>query len=94
MRGHLPAAVGGIVLGADRGEEHLERRDAERQAERAVAVIREQPVDARTQLPAGGDQHRLVTGAADLEEALALVLDLDLLVVDLSRQEHQAVGVE
>jgi hypothetical protein len=35
-----------------------------------------------------------VAGAADLEEALALVLDLDLLVVDLSRQEHHAVGVE
>ena len=31
-------------------------------------------------------------GAADLEEDLALVLELDFLVVESPRQEHQAVG--
>ena len=40
VRRHLAAAGCGIVLGADRGEQHLERRDAELQAQRAIAVVR------------------------------------------------------
>ena len=94
VRRHLAAAVGRIVLGADRREEHLERRDADSEAERAVAVVREQPVVAGAKMQAGGDEDRLVAGPADLEERLLLVLELDLLVVDLSRQEHQAIGSE
>ena len=33
-----------------------------------------------------------MAGAADLEEDQALVLELDLLVVELPRQHHRAVG--
>jgi hypothetical protein len=44
------------------------------------------------QLQAGRDEDRLMSGAADLEEDLALVLELNLFVVELSREEHQAVG--
>ena len=94
VRRHLAAAARRIVLGADRREQHLERRHAEREAERAIAVVREEPVVAGAQVQAGGHEHGLVPGAADLEECLALVLELDLLVVDLPRQEHQAVGGE
>jgi hypothetical protein len=39
-------------------------------------------------------EHGFVAGAADLEEGLALVLELDLLVVDGARQEHQTIGGE
>ena len=95
VRRHLAAAVGRVVLGrADGGEKHLARRHAERQAQRAIAVVREEPVVARLQLLAGGDQDGLVAGAADLEERLLLVLELNLLVVDPPRQEHQAIGRE
>ena len=46
------------------------------------------------QRQAGGDEDRLVAGAADLKEDLALVLELDFLVVELARQEHAAIDVE
>src|SRR5262249_15272864 len=36
----------------------------------------------------------LVSGAADLEEDLALALELNLLVVQLSRQDHRPVDAE
>ena len=36
-------------------------------------------------------EHRLVARAADLEEDQALVLELDLLVVDPARQDHRPV---
>src|SRR5688572_26989080 len=45
-------------------------------------------------MAARGHEDRLMARAADLEECLALVLELDLLVVDLPRQEHGAVGGE
>jgi hypothetical protein len=67
---------------------------AEREAERAVAVVGEEPVVPRPQLQAGGHEHRFVPRAADLEEDLAAVPELDLLVVDLPRQEHRAIRRE
>ena len=73
-------------------EQHLERRHAEREAQRAIAIVRIEPVVARAQVHAGGGQHRFVAGAADLEEDQALVLELDLLVVEAARQQHRAVG--
>ena len=84
----------GIVLGADAGEEHLERRHAERQAQRAVAVVRIEPVVAGLERHARRDEDGFVSGAADLEEDQALVLELDFLVVDPARQHHRAVRVE
>ncbi len=41
---HLPAPRRGIVGGADGLQQHLVRRDAQRERERAVAVVREEPV--------------------------------------------------
>ena len=94
VRRHLPAAGRRVVLRADGGEQHLERRDAELQAERAVAVVRKEPVVGRLERQAGGHQHRFVAGAADLEEDLALTLELNFLVVKLARQQHAAIGGE
>ena len=42
---------------------------------------------------ARGDEDGFVTGAADLEEDLALVLELNFLVVEPSRRQHQPIGV-
>src|SRR5262245_21806672 len=94
VRGHLTAAGGRIVLGTDRAEQHVERRDAERERERTVTVVGEKPVVARTEMAPGGDENGFVPGAADLEERLALILELYLLVVDLPRQEHEPIGGE
>ena len=91
VRRHLSAAAGRIVLGADGGEEHFVRRHAEGQAKRAIAIVRIEPVVAGAQLQAGGHEHGFVSGAADLEKDVALVLELDFLVVDPARQEHGAV---
>ena len=91
VRRHLPAAGIRIVLGADRREQHLERRHAERQAQRAIAVVRIEPVVSGPQVHAGRGQHGFVSRAADLEKDQALVLELDFLVVDAPRQEHRAI---
>ena len=60
----------GSSLAPDRREEHFERREAERQAERAIAVVREEPVVAATEMLSGCDEDSLVAGAADLKEGL------------------------
>ena len=92
VRRHLPPAGVGIVLGPDGAEQHLERRHAERQAQRAIAIVGIEPVVAGAEVRRGRHQHGLVSGAADLEEDLTLVLELDFLVVEPPREEHQAVG--
>jgi hypothetical protein len=91
VRRHLAAAGIRIVLGSDAGEQHLERGHAELQAQRAIAVVGKKPVVARLQRQAGGDEDGFVAGAADLEKNLALVLELDFLVIQLARQKHAAV---
>ena len=94
VRRHLTAARTGIEAAADGREQHLERRDAELQAQGAIAIVREEPVVRRLQREAGGDLDRLVAGAADLEEDLALLFELDLLVVELARQQHEAIHAQ
>ncbi len=94
VRRHLPAAGGRIVLRGDARQQHLERRHAERQAERPVAIVRIEPVVGGLEHHAGGGQDRFVSGAADLEEDEALVLELNFLVVQLPRQHHRAVRAQ
>ena len=94
MRRHLPPVGARIVPGADAREQHVEGRDAELQAQCTIAIVRIEPVVARLQCEAGRDEHGFVAGAADLKKDLALVLELDFLVVDFSRQQHAAVDGE
>ena len=44
VRRHLPSARARIVLRADGGQQHVERRHTELQAERAIAVVGVKPV--------------------------------------------------
>ena len=90
MRRHLPAA-GARIAGADAREEHLVGRDAECQAQRAVAVIGIEPVVCRLQGLAGRGQNGFVSRTADLKKDQALTFELDFLVVDPPRQDHRAV---
>ena len=91
VRGHLPAAARLVVARSDAREKHRERRDAEREAQRAIAVVRVEPVVAGAKRQAGRDEDGFVARAADLEIDEALILELDLLVVDAPRQQHRPV---
>ena len=92
VRRHLPPAGVRVDRRADGRVEHLRRGHPEREAEGPVAVVGVEPVVARLEDVAGRREHRLVARTRDLEEDLVLPLELDLLVVDATRQEHGAVG--
>jgi len=94
VRRHLAAAGGGILFRPDARQEHLERCHSELQAQRAIAVIGEEPVVAGFEREARGDEHRFVSGAADLEENLALMLQLDFFVIDPARPQHAAIHLK
>ena len=94
VRWHLPAARVGILGGADRREEHLRRGHAETETERAIAIVGIEPVVGGAEGFARSHQDSFVPGARDLEEDLVLALELDFLVVDASRQEHQPIHLE
>ena len=94
VRRHLTAAGIRIVLGADGREQHLEGRHPELQAERSIAIVRIEPVVGRLQRQTGGDEHRFMACAADLEKDLALVLELNFLVVEFAREDHAAVDAQ
>ena len=91
MRRHLPAAGGGVIFGADRLEQHLQRRDAEHQAEGAVPVIRVNPIDAGTKKQPHCGRDGFVAGAGDLEVDLVLTLQLDFAVIQAAGEKHRAV---
>ena len=88
---HLPPARVGICLSANRAEKHLERRDAEGQAQRAVTIVREEPIVTRSQRETGRHLNRFVPCRANLKVALALILELYFLVIQATREQHRAV---
>ena len=94
VRRHLTPARRGIIFRSDSGEQHLVRRHADGEAQRAVAIIGVEPVVAGFELHAGGDENGLVAGTADLEVDQALVLELNFLVVDTPRQDHRPIRSE
>ena len=94
MRGHLAAARIRVVFRADGAQEHFERRHAEGQAERPIPVVWKEPVVSGTERHARCDEDGFVAGTADLEEDQALVLELNLFVVNLPRQHHDPVGAK
>ena len=94
MRGHLPTARVGVVRGRDRRQQHLRRCHPEREAQRPVAVVGVEPVVPGLEDLPGHHLYRLVPGARDLEEDLVLTLELDFLVVQPPREEHEAVQLE
>src|SRR5690606_10259675 len=91
MRGHLTPAARGVAFRRHRLEQLLVGRHAEREGQRAVAVVEEGPVRARAEVPGERDLHGLVARAGDLEEDPILALELDLLVIDAARREHRRV---
>ena len=94
VRRHLAPAGTGIVGRADTLQKHVVRLDAERQAQRAIAVVRIEPVVARLQREAGGHADGLVPGAGHLEVDFLLALEQDFPVVDAPGGVHEAVGLD
>ena len=94
MRRHLPPAGIRIVLGSHRLKEHLERSDAQRQAERAVAIVGIYPIMARPENEPRSGQDAFMPRAADLEESFVLPFQLDFAVIDPPRKKHRAVNTK
>ena len=89
VRRHLAAARRRIGSRARRLQEHILGRHAQRQAQGAVAIVREEPVVAGAQREPRGDLYRFMPGATDLEKDLILPLQQDLPVVDAPGGVHQ-----
>ena len=83
-----------IFGGADCGKQLFERRHAELETKRAIAIVGIKPIVAGLQNHAGGDQHCFMSGAANLKEDLVLVFELDLFVVEPAREIHGAIHLE
>ena len=94
VRRHLAAAGGGVIFGADSLKQHLERRDAQQQAKRAVPVVGIDPVDARAQKKPHSSGYGFMAGAGNLEVNLVLALELDFAVVQAAREKHRAVEAD
>jgi hypothetical protein len=94
VRGHLPAARSRIGGRADRLLQHLERRHAQREAQRAVAVVWVDPILAGVERHAGGHLQRFVAGPADLEKNPVLPLQRHLPVVQPAGGVHQAESAD
>ena len=72
MRRHLAPAGIGIVLGSHGLKEHFQRRNAQRQAKRAITIVGIHPIVAGTNDQSCGGQNTLVPRAADLEKSFVL----------------------
>ena len=94
VRRHLAPAGSGIVLRADALQQHLVRRLADHEGQRAVAIIGEEPVVPGFQHQARGHQDGFMPCPADLKEDLVLALELDFAVVNLAGEKHRAVNAD
>ena len=94
VRRHLPPAGIRIVLGPHRLKEHFQRCDAQRQAERAVAIVGIHPIMAGPENQPRGGQNAFMPRAADLEKSLVLPFQLDFAVIDPPRKKHRAVNTK
>ena len=92
VRGHLPAARGGIGFGAPGSRELLQGRQAQPGGQRAVPVVGVDPVGLRPEQRGGGRGDGLVAGRTDLEERLVLTFQGDLPLVHLPGGEHHPIG--
>ena len=91
MGGHLAAAAGGVGFGAHPLQELLHWGHPEGQGEGAVPVVEAEPVRCGAEEIGQRDLDRLVAGARDQEEDLALSEELDLAIVDGARRDHRPV---
>ncbi len=94
VRRHLAAARTGIVGGAHGLQQHFVGGGTQGEHQRAVAIIRIEPVVSGLEAEAGGHADGLVAGARDLEEDLLLAFEQDFAVVDPPRRVHHPIGID
>src|ERR1700732_902062 len=94
VRRHLAATRGGIIFGADGLQESFKGCDSEHQAERAVAIVRVEPVDTGSKKKPHGSGDGFVAGAGNLEVNFVLALELNFAVVEAAGEKHRAVEVD
>ena len=90
MGGHLSPARRRVVCRADGVQQDVVGADAEREDERQVAVVGEEPVVGRAEGPGEPGQERLVARAGDVEIGPALLVEGQLAVVDRPRDRSTA----
>ena len=91
VRRHLPAAACRIGSRAHGLQHHLVGRNAQRQAQRAIAIVGKEPVVAGTQGQRRAHLQRLVARGRNLEEDLLLAFEEDFAVVHRAGEKHQPV---
>jgi hypothetical protein len=94
VRRHLAATGVGVVGCANALEKHFVGCCAQAEAQRAVAVIRIEPVIGRLQSEGRGHADGFVAGARYLKENLLLAFEQDLAIVDTPGGVHDSVGFD
>ena len=82
MRGHLPPSGIRIVLGAHRLKKHFKRCNSQREAKRAITIVRVNPVVAGAKNEARGGQNAFMSCSANLEKGFVLAFQLNFAVID------------
>src|SRR4030095_7087064 len=75
VRRHVPAPAADVVAPGEEPPQDLHRRHTNRHGDGDVAVVREDPVDARPKRESGADLRRLVAFAAECHRPLAHALE-------------------
>ena len=88
---HLASAAGRIGGRAHGLQQHLGRREAQRQAQRAIAIVGKEPVVTGTHGQRRAHAQRLVARAGDLEVDFLLAFEKDLAVIHAAGKKHQPV---
>ena len=88
---HLPAAACLVGSRAHGLQHHLIRCNPQRKAQRAVSIVREEPVVAWPQSQSCSHLQRLVSGSRYLKINLLLPLQQDFTVIHMPGEIHQPV---
>ena len=91
VRRHLPPARRRIARSTHTLHQHFNWSNSQHQAKRAVAVIRKNPIGARTKKQPHCGRNRLMAGAGDLKENLILSFELDFPVIQPPGKKHRAI---
>src|ERR1035437_836571 len=94
MRGHLPSMRVWVDLGTDSRIEHLLRRHAQSEHQRAIAIVGKKPMVTGLHSEGRRGQYGFMTGTRYLEEYLVLTFELDLFVIDPTRHVHRPVNTD
>ena len=88
---HLSTARSGVDCGANCFVQHFGWRDSEREAQRAIAVVRVEPIVGGLENHSCCSEHRFVASPGNLEEDLVLTFQLNFFVVQASGEQHRAI---